>query len=92
MTFMIYLSSVGKFSPTFLLIDSPILSLKEKDEAVSDGMKSSLFQYMVDNQKYGQTIIIENAIPDINYKNANIINFTKDEKNGRYGLFYGITN
>ena len=28
----------------------------------------------------------ENFIPDIKYKNANLIEFTKDPENGRYGL------
>lgn len=100
-TFMKYLSSECNYGPTFLLIDSPILSLKEStsskssnesDEKVSESMKSSLFQYLVSNQQYGQTIIIENEIPSVDYKNTNIIRFTHDENNGRYGLLYGITD
>jgi hypothetical protein len=100
-TFMKYLSSEYDYAPTLLLIDSPILSLKEgktnkskneKDEKISEGMKSSLFQYLVNNQQYGQTIIIENEIPNADYKNANIIRFTHNEHEGRYGLLYGITD
>ncbi len=89
-----YLSQNGAYSPTFLLLDSPILSLKEAkdEEKISSSMKSSLFRYLVDNQEYGQTIIIENEIPDIDYGNANIIRFTHKENEGRYGLLYGVTD
>lgn len=91
LTFKEYLSEYGKFSPGMLIIDSPILSLKEKsDEKASDSMKSSLFKYLVDNQNSGQTIIIENDIPDIDYSKVNVIKFTKDKNNGRYGFFKEI--
>lgn len=86
-TFKEYLSEHGEFSPGILIIDSPILSLKEKsDEKPSDSMKSSLFKYLVANQNTGQTIIIENDIPNIDYSNVNLIKFTKDKQNGRYGF------
>lgn len=91
LTFMEYLSEYGEFSPGMLIIDSPILSLKEKgNEKTSDSMKASLFKYLVDNQNNGQTIIIENDIPEIDYSNANVIRFTKDKQNGRYGFLKGI--
>lgn len=91
LTFMEYLAQYGVFSPGMLIIDSPILSLKEKgNDKASDSMKASLFQYMLDNQKNGQTIIIENEIPDLDYSKANLIRFTKDNTEGRYGLLYGI--
>jgi hypothetical protein len=53
-------------------------------------MKASLFQYMLDHQENGQTIIIENEIPDLDYSKANLICFTKDKVEGRYGLLYGM--
>jgi hypothetical protein len=91
LTFMEYLAQHGKFSPGMLIIDSPILSLKEKgNEKASDSMKTSLFQYMLDHQENGQTIIIENEIPHLDYSKANLIHFTKDKTDGRYGLLYGI--
>lgn len=91
LTFKEYLSEYGKFSPGMLIIDSPILSLKEKsDEKASDSMKASLFKYLVDNQSNGQTIIIENDIPDIDYSWANVIRFTKDKYYGRYGFLTEI--
>ena len=88
-----YLERHGTYSPKLLVIDSPILSLKERadDIKTSQSMKSSLFQYFVDNQGTRQTIIIENRIPEsVNYDNVNLIRFTKDENDGRYGLLYGI--
>lgn len=91
LAFMEYLSEYGKFSPGMLIIDSPILSLKEKDDEIaSESMKASLFKYFIEHQNNGQAIIIENDIPDIDYSNANIIRFTKDKQNGRYGFLKGI--
>lgn len=75
-----------------LVIDSPILSLKEKgSEQASNSMKLSLFRYLLENQNYGQVIIIENEIPQLDYSEANLIHFTKDVNNGRYGLLFGVT-
>ena len=87
---MKYLSIHAKHAPRLLVLDSPILSLLEETETVeemaTDGMKESLFRYLIDNQSYGQTIIAENTIPDIDYSNAHVIRFTKDPKHGRYGF------
>jgi hypothetical protein len=66
------------------------LSLKEPVEKISDGMKDSLFGYFVDNLIGIQTIVLENEIPSINYKGANIIRFTKNKNNGRYGLLNDV--
>lgn len=89
--FFEYLNEKGKYSPGFLVVDSPILSLKEKsDERASDSMKSALFTYLLNHQKDGQIIVIENDIPPLEYEKANVIRFTKDAENGRYGLLYGV--
>ena len=68
------------------IIDSPILSLKEKDqkEHAPDSMKASLFKMFVEHHDE-QIIIIENKIPDIDYTGANMIPFTQDNF-GRYGF------
>ncbi len=88
---MEYLSERGRYAPGVLIIDSPILSLKEVgDEKASDTMKAALFQYMLNNQDYGQTIIIENNIPELDYSKANVIQFTKDATRGRYGFLNGV--
>jgi hypothetical protein len=96
------LAKEGKYSPNMLIIDSPILSLREKtndveslfeiesDDMAPDTMKAALFQYMIDNQTEGQVILIENDIPELDYKNVKIQRFTKDENQGRYGLLDGV--
>ena len=63
-----YMESKAKYSPDFLVLDSPILSLKEKEtKKPSETMRNTLFENIVDNQKGIQTIVIENEIPEINY-------------------------
>lgn len=88
---MRYLLEHGKFAPGLLVVDSPILSLKEPgDEKASDTMKAALFQHLLDNQENGQIIIIENDPPALDYTEANVIAFTKDEARGRYGFLNGV--
>lgn len=88
---MKYLAERGKYAPRLLIVDSPILSLKERgDGKASDTMKAALFQYLLNNQDIGQIIIIENDIPDLDYSNANVIHFTKDETQGRYGFLNDV--
>lgn len=75
-----------------LVLDSPIMSLKEKKREIPESevapmtMKEALFSYLVETRNVRQTIILENDIPDIDYLDSNLIQFTKDENNGRYGL------
>lgn len=88
-----YMESKAKYSPDFLVLDSPILSLKEKEtKKPSETMRNTLFKNIVDNQKGIQTIVIENEIPEINYKDANIIHFTKEKNNGRYGFLLDVAD
>ncbi len=88
---MEYLADNGSYSPGLLIIDSPILSLKERgDEKASDTMKSALFQYLLDHQNSGQVLIIENSIPGLDYSKAKINSFTKDATQGRYGFLNGV--
>lgn len=88
-----YMESKAKYSPDFLVLDSPILSLKENEtKKPSETMRNTLFEDIVDNQKGIQTIVIENEIPNINYKDANIIHFTKEKNDGRYGFLLDVTD
>lgn len=87
-----YLSSDRcAYSPGFLIIDSPIMSLKEVDEAASGNMKTSLFKYLLSHQEGYQKIIIENTPPDLDYSEINLIHFTGTSE-GRYGFIPGKTN
>ncbi|MCD8120677.1 MAG: hypothetical protein LUE65_00315 [Clostridiales bacterium] len=70
------------------------MSLKEREEEkgteiTSNSMRRGLFRYMVEHCQCRQSIVIENEIPELDYKNANLIYFTKKENNGRYGLING---
>ena len=88
---MEYLVERGKYAPGLLVVDSPILSLKERgDESAPDSMKAGLFQYLLDNQHKGQVIIVENEPPALDYTGANLITFTKDTEHGRYGFLHGV--
>jgi hypothetical protein len=87
-----YLSSDKcAYSPGFLIIDSPIMSLKEVNDAASDNMKTSLFKYLLSHQDGYQKIIIENTPPHLDYSGINHIHFTGTSED-RYGFIPGKTN
>lgn len=79
------------YSPNFLVLDSPILSLKETDsKKPSDTMRNTLFENIISSSIEIQTIIVENEIPNIDYGDAKIIHFTKEINNGRYGFLVDV--
>lgn len=82
-----YLLEKGLFKSGVLVLDSPVLSLKEVDgKPVGETMAAGLFSRFVKKAAGLQLIIIENTIPEIDYKNANVIKFTRDPEQGRYGF------
>ena len=88
------LNEFNMHMPHLLVMDSPILSLKEREEdkgteITSDSMRGGLFQYMIEHEKNRQTIILENEIPTLDYSTANIIHFTRKIGDGRFGLIEG---
>ena len=87
-----YLREKSKYLAPPLIIDSPILTLKEGvDDHAPDTMKAGLFEYLLKNSNSGQVIIIENEIPNsLDYSNTHMIEFTKGKKPGRYGLLPGV--
>lgn len=87
-----FLSKKGAYAPSMLIIDSPIQSLEEGvDDRTPDTMKIGLFQYLLESSSLRQIIIIENKIPPtLDYSTANVIEFTKGKKPGRYGLLNGV--
>ena len=88
-----YVIEHGKYAPFTLILDSPVLSLKEgiaASELVESPMRKGLFNYLKECSSYGQVIIIENDIPEIDYAGVNLIEFTKKEKQGRYGFLLGV--
>lgn len=90
---MKFLEKHGKYAPKMLFLDSPILSLKERGvEQATDGMKTSLFRYLISNSGNCQVIIAENEIPTaIDYSSVNLIEFTMDDE-GRYGFLNDVKN
>lgn len=96
---MRYLEEHGTYALYLLVLDSPILSLKEKkiqmaeNEKATPGMKESLFKYMIENCGANQVIIAENEIPEhVDYSKATLIEFTMDDHNGRYGFLRTKSN
>lgn len=90
------LEETGAFRPAMLILDSPILTLKEKvreDEMADTGMRVSLFNHMIKVCGDNQIILVENEIPDssvVDYSSANMIEFTQDEARGRYGFLRNV--
>lgn len=94
-TFRKYLNVNGKFMPRLLVVDSPLLSLEQGvDETAPESMKTALMEYLMTNQNDGQTIIVENKIPSLNYNeyDVNVLEFTKGKKAGRYGLLVDVVD
>lgn len=86
-----YLMEYAEYVPGLVVADSPILSLKEKENLrASKSMRTGLFKYIATKTKGIQVIVAENEIPDIDYKNAKIIKFTKELNDGRYGFLADV--
>ena len=90
------LEEEGTYRSGMLILDSPILTLKEKKkisqkELASPGMRESLFRYFVNNCGDNQITIAENEIPaNVDYSTANLIEFTHDKSVGTYGFLRSI--
>ncbi|MCY8789784.1 AAA family ATPase [Bacillus inaquosorum] len=76
--------------PGFVLLDSPLTTYKGKkaNEDVKMDIQSAFFEDFTTLHKDMQVIILENKEPKEEVKEKiNYIEFTKDEKEGRYGFF-----
>ena len=88
-----YLETSGKYSLHMLFLDSPILPLKDKEDSdaeeyIPPKMREALFEYIIRNCGENQIIIAENELPpNLDTANIHLIEFTRDENNGRYGFF-----
>ena len=76
------------------MIDTPFLGLDQGSKnKIPNGMQSGLFEYLINHQNQGQTIVIENInnLPNFNFhdenKKINLIEFTENE---RQGFLYDI--
>lgn len=93
-TLMKFLEKNALYPPMLLVMDSPILSLKEKvDIPATESMKSALFTYMINHCGKCQLIIAENEIPSgVDYSKAHMEEFTMDNNRGRYGFLLDVRN
>ena len=96
---MKYLEENAIYAPHLLILDSPILSLKEKKHKITEkekatpGMRESLFKYIVNHYGKNQVIIAENEIPEgVDYSFVNLIEYTTDEREGTYGFLKSVKN
>lgn len=87
-----YLEKYGSYYSNIIVLDSPILTLKERVTVkASEGMQASLFRYMINHQGNHQTIVVENDPPQIDYTGVKMIPFTReDDGKSRYGLLKGV--
>lgn len=92
LTLQEYLEKYGKYKSDIIVLDSPILTLKERVSVkASEGMQASLFKYLIGHQENRQTIVVENDPPKIDYTGVNMIHFTQeDDGKSRYGLLKGV--
>ena len=85
-SYLKYMSEKAKYHVPFLILDSPLLSLKEIDEGSSTTMKIGLLSYIIKHQYINQVIIIENELPEIDYSKVNVISFSGMQSEGREGF------
>lgn len=81
-----YLETCGRHTCPFLLLDSPIMSMKENEEQ-GDPLQTHLLQYLIDHAGSTQIIIADNDLPrGMDTTRCHMIHFCKDKKQGRYGF------
>lgn len=76
--------------PGVVILDSPLVTLKEKETGadVPDKMQNAMFNDLAKNNAEQQVIIFENKQPTVPIEGkVNRIVFTKDYNAGRYGFF-----
>lgn len=78
--------------PGFVVLDSPLLAYwkpeGQEDDLRGTDLKEKFYQYLLGLKAHAQVIIIENEHPpDFVQKEGNVIVFTKNPHQGRYGFF-----
>ncbi|HFI2439493.1 TPA: hypothetical protein ACGO54_000166 [Streptococcus suis] len=88
-----YFNEHAVYKPFFHIIDTPLLGLDEGElNNTPESMQIGLFNYFIQSEDEGQLIVVENSrnLPRIPYDKVNIIEFTKNDENGRYGFLNGV--
>lgn len=71
-----YLCDYGKYAPGILILDSPIQAMRERE---GENRTKQLFNYIYENSRCGQVIIVDNRIPEgSSVDQANVISFHED--------------
>lgn len=77
--------------PAFVILDSPLLSLKEADyenEKVSNAIQNAFWNDLARTRQDRQIIVFDNKEPNEKIKRtSNYIKFTGNKNNGRYGFY-----
>lgn len=74
--------------PGFVLLDSPLVTYREPDEHIGEGVKYAFYRQLASILSDAQVIILENEEPPEDLKGAIAFTaFTKNRTVGRYGLF-----
>jgi hypothetical protein len=74
--------------PGFVLLDSPLVTYREPDEHIGEGVKFAFYRNLAVGLGVAQVIILENEEPSEEVKQSiSFTGFTKNQTVGRYGLF-----
>jgi hypothetical protein len=74
--------------PGFVLMDSPLVTYREPDEHIGEGVKDAFYRNLTTSLGDTQVIILENEEPPAEIKEQiAFTGFTKNRTVGRYGLF-----
>ena len=87
-----YLNRRSVHAPGWLLIDTPLLGFDEGAYTANGSLRSGLFEHLKLQAANQQIIILENTdhIGELDFSgNVNVITFTKDQTDGRYGYLDG---
>lgn len=90
-----YLNRRSVHAPGWLLIDTPLLGFDEGAYTANGSLRSGLFEHLKLQAANQQIIILENTdhIGELDFSgNVNVITFTKDQTDGRYGYLDGVVD
>ena len=74
--------------PGFVLLDSPLVTYREPDEHMGEGVKLAFYHGLAEELGSAQVIVLENEEPPEDIKKSiSFTGFTKNPSMGRYGLF-----
>jgi hypothetical protein len=79
--------------PGFVIMDSPLVTYREPDEHIGEGVKNAFYRNLATNLGAAQVIVLENEEPPEELTASIAYTpFTKNRDIGRYGLFPPITS